>query len=444
MHYLAIVKHLRVQDVVDILFLAGVVYYLYKWFRGTKAFKALVGLLALGVIYTIARAWGLFLTTWVFQILWQVLVILLIILFQSEIRQVLERVNPLRIIGFHALSGPTGWVTGFVQAIFLMAKRRIGALIILERGDRTEEWTTACIPLQGEPSPEILLSIFQKDSPLHDGAVLIREGGLVATSCYLPLSAAEGLPKQWGTRHRAALGLSERCDAWVLVVSEERGEVSLARDGKMIRVDNPAALLHLVREALSLKPSLKTSWKERIRSLFLDRWPVKLGTLALVSVIWLLLAGEQNFQVRVEVPLKAKDLPNRLEIIDPLGKTVTVTVEGLRKDASILTRDNVRAEIDLAKARPGTITYSLTREDIKLPNNRVRIVDIEPPRMTYTFREKPQYEGRLREITPGRPGNSIPTGVRGIKKAGWPVPSRILETSVEGDGWGRAVGDGSS
>jgi diadenylate cyclase len=168
MHYLAIVKQLRVQDVVDILFLTVVVYYLYIWFRGTKAFKVLVGLLALGIIYTIARAWRLFLTTWAFQILWQVLVILLIILFQSEIRQVLERVNPLRIIGFHAPSGATDWVPGFAQAILSMAKGRIGALVILERGDRTQDWTTACIPLQGEPSPEILLSVFEKDSPLHD------------------------------------------------------------------------------------------------------------------------------------------------------------------------------------------------------------------------------------------------------------------------------------
>jgi len=95
MDVIAIITNLRFQDILDILFLSVVAYHLYLWFQGSKALKALVGLLALGIVFTLARTWGLFMTTWVFQILWQVLVLLLIILFQSEIRQVLERVNPL-------------------------------------------------------------------------------------------------------------------------------------------------------------------------------------------------------------------------------------------------------------------------------------------------------------------------------------------------------------
>jgi hypothetical protein len=99
MHPFVIITNLRFQDILDVLFLSVLVYHLYLWFWGTKAFKALIGLLALGIVFTLARFWGLFLTTWVFQILWQVLVVLIIILFQSEIRQVLEKVNPLQVIG---------------------------------------------------------------------------------------------------------------------------------------------------------------------------------------------------------------------------------------------------------------------------------------------------------------------------------------------------------
>ena len=98
MHFFSIIGDLRFQDVLDVLFLTVVAYHLFMWFRGTKAFKALIGLLVLGSVYTMANFWGLFLTTWVFQILWQVLIILIIILFQSEIRQVLERVNPIQTI----------------------------------------------------------------------------------------------------------------------------------------------------------------------------------------------------------------------------------------------------------------------------------------------------------------------------------------------------------
>jgi len=222
MNLLAIITNLRLQDILDILFLTVVAYHLYLWFRGTKALKALVGLSVLGIIFTVARTWGLFLTTWFFQIFWQVLVILLIILFQSEIRQALERVNPLQMIGLRKASIPEKWIPGFTQAIFSLAQRKIGALVIIERSERVEEFVAEGQALDGEPTPELLMSIFQKESPLHDGATLIRDGRITQVACYLPLSPDEGLPKHWGTRHRAALGLSERCDAWVVVVSEER------------------------------------------------------------------------------------------------------------------------------------------------------------------------------------------------------------------------------
>jgi diadenylate cyclase len=234
MAYLGVLESFQVRDAIDILFMSVVIYHLYAWFRGTQAFKALIGLVGLGVIYTGAQLWGLFLTTWSFQILWQVLIILLIILFQSEIRQALERVNPLRIIGFHTIPKSTDWIPRFVEAVFTMAEQRIGALLVIERTDRLQGWVTACFPVSGPPTPELLVSLFQKNSPLHDGAALVRGGKVFSASCscYLPLTSAEGLPNEWGTRHRAALGLSERCDAWVVVISEERGRfLSLAMDG---------------------------------------------------------------------------------------------------------------------------------------------------------------------------------------------------------------------
>ena len=183
MHLVAIIANLRFQDVLDILFLTVVAYHLYLWFRGTKAFKALVGLFVLGIIFTLARTWGLFLTTWVFQILWQVLVILLIILFQSEIRQALEKVNPLQALGLRKRASMGKWIKELTEAVFSMAERKIGALILIERTDAVTEWLTDGQQLEGEPNPELLLSIFQKDSPLHDGAVVIRDGHICHVAC---------------------------------------------------------------------------------------------------------------------------------------------------------------------------------------------------------------------------------------------------------------------
>ncbi|MDP2647608.1 MAG: diadenylate cyclase CdaA [Desulfobacterales bacterium] len=390
MNIVAIITNLRFQDALDILFLTLVAYHLYLWFRGTKAFKAFVGLLILGVVFTIARTWGLFMTTWFFQILWQVLVILLIILFQSEIRQALERVNPLQIIGLHKMSKPDKWVLEFTQAVFALAQRKIGALLIIERQDRAEEFVTAGQALEADPNFQVLMSIFHKESPLHDGAVIIKEGRIAQAACYLPLSPEEGLPKEWGTRHRAGLGLSERCDAWVIVVSEEYGRVSLARRKRMDRVASPEELSKLILEAVRPFSARKITWPSKIWSLFSYRWPVKLGALCLVSVLWLLLAGQQDFEVTLDVPLNLKGLATHLTVAEPLNPKVNLRVRGLRKDASILNENNVRVEIDASQARSsGRMSFFISRDLIHLPDRRVQIVDVQPGWMMFTFQEKP-------------------------------------------------------
>ncbi|MFC1863891.1 diadenylate cyclase [Thermodesulfobacteriota bacterium] len=385
MNFLSIINNLRLQDVLDILFLTVVAYYLYNWFRGTKAFKALIGLLVLGMVFTIARTWGLFLTTWVFQILWQVLVILLIILFQSEIRQVLERVNPLKTLGFNKLAIPGKWIADFAEGIFSMADQKIGALVILERIDRIEEWITGGQQLNSKPSKEILLSIFQKRSPLHDGAMVIRNGRVIFVSGYLPLSSSERFPRDWGTRHRAAAGITEKCDAWVVLVSEETGEVLLVRDGGIINVENKERLSRLVFEAITPLSPPKTSWTKRFKSLATNRWPVKVGSLILVSLLWLLFAGQQDFQVNFHVPLELKNMPMELKLENPMEPEVKITVRGLRKEASTLNERNVHAQIDLSLAQPGKKILPVTRDQILLPNDRIQVVRIEPSQIEFEF-----------------------------------------------------------
>ncbi len=388
MNFFSIFSNLRFQDILDVLFLTVVTYYLYYWFRGTKAFKALIGLMVLGTIYTLARFWGLFLTTWVFQILWQVLIILIIILFQSEIRQVLERVNPIQNIGLRRISRPEKWIPGFVKAVFALAKQKIGALIIIEHFDLVGELVTEGQQMEAPPTPEVLISIFQKESLLHDGAVLIRRGSITQVACYLPLSAAEKLPKEWGTRHRAALGLSERCDALVVVVSEERGEVSVARGGQVFHVDNPPTLTDIIMEAVRPAAPAEKTWQERIHFLFTHRWQAKVGSLALVSFLWILFAGQQDFERTITIPVKFKNIPPNMTVLEPLDPKANIIVRGLRKDASMLTEKNVYAEIDLSQAHSGKRIFTLTKAQVLLANDRINIVNIKPTQLDFKFKEK--------------------------------------------------------
>jgi uncharacterized protein (TIGR00159 family) len=384
------IAQIRFQDVLDILFLTIVAYYLYVWFRGTKAFKALAGLLALAIIYTAARAWGLFLTTWMFEILWQVLIILLIILFQAEIRQVLERVDPLRKIGLRRHSKPAEWIEDFTQGIFSLAERKIGSLAIIERLDKVDEFITAGTTLEGDPTPELLLAVFQKESPFHDGAVLIREGKVVAAACYLPLSSDEELPKHWGTRHRAALGLLQRCDAMVVVVSEERGEVSLGRGGELATMENQERFSQVVHEAITLPTPEAKGWCETIRLLLVPRWRLKLATLAIVSLVWLMLAGQQDFEVTINVPVEFKNLPEHMEIVESMKPSVKITARGLRKDASTLNARTVQVELDVSSAKLGRKTYRISPSQAVLPGERIDVVRIEPTEFVLEFRQKEQ------------------------------------------------------
>ncbi|MFP3910430.1 MAG: diadenylate cyclase [Desulfobacteraceae bacterium] len=395
MSLFAIISNFRIQDGLDILFLTVVAYHLFVWFQGTKALKALIGLLILGAVFTVARTWGLFLTTWMFQFMWQILIILIVVLFQSEIRQVLEKVNPLQRLGFRRLATPGGWVSGFAGGVFELARKKTGALIIIQRWDKVNEYVTEGQRLEADATPEVLQAIFQKESPIHDGAVVLKQGQIVEVACYLPLTPAEGLPREWGTRHRAALGLSERCDAWVVIVSEERGQVSLAREGQIQPVPAPQDLSALVREASAPAGPAHEGWKERMRFHLTHRWRTKLITFGLVSLLWLILAGQQNFDAKVTVPVEIKHLPEQIEIVKPLNAQVTITVRGLRKDASTLEKENVSAEINASRAYPGEMVFPITRHMIRLPDDRVQLLDITPPEMTFTFKAKgEQKEGQ--------------------------------------------------
>lgn len=388
MHFIAIIANLRLQDLLDIIFLSIIAYHLYLWFRGTKALKALVGLLVLGFVFTLAKIWGLFLTTWVFQIFWQVLIILIIILFQSEIRKVLERVNPLRAFGLHKSFNPEKWIPLFAKGIFTLSKRKIGALIIIERKDQVKEFITEGQSLRGEPNTELLMSIFQRESPLHDGAALIRDDNIVQVASYLPLSSAEGLPKGWGTRHRAALGLSERCDALVIIVSEESGKVLLAREGKLFAADNSDALLELIIESIAPQKTPKQAWWKKTSLFILNRWPVKVGTLLIVCIMWLLLAGQQDFEATINAPLNFVNVPQEMQLVEPDDTHVRIMVRGLRKDASTLNDKNVSVDMDLSLASLGRRTFNVSRDQIKLPHDRVYVVSINPPQLKLQFNKK--------------------------------------------------------
>jgi diadenylate cyclase len=145
-----------------------------------------------------------------------------------------------------------------------------------------------------------------------------------------------------------------------------------------------------MREALAPIRPAHQGWREKVRLVLVHRWRTKIVTLCLVSLIWLILAGQQNFEATVRIPVETRDLPSELEIVDPQHAHVQITVRGLRKDASTLAEEHVVAAIDLSHAYPGKRAFAITRNLIQLPDERLQLVDIEPQEVVFTFQKRPE------------------------------------------------------
>jgi diadenylate cyclase len=232
------------RDAVDIALVAIVLYLILALFRGTRAVQMLVGLAVLVIASIAARALELHSLGWLLDSLWSFWVVVLVVLFQPELRRALAWIGQGE--GLRALlaggSGAARVVDEIASVTGSLADRRIGALIVIERGTGLRQYAELGVALDALVSADLLISVFLPYSPLHDGAVFIRDDRVVAAGCFLPLSRNAQVARQLGTRHRAALGITEETDAVAVAVSEETGRISIALDGRIEPVASPEAL----------------------------------------------------------------------------------------------------------------------------------------------------------------------------------------------------------
>ncbi|MBW1711527.1 MAG: DNA integrity scanning protein DisA nucleotide-binding domain protein [Deltaproteobacteria bacterium] len=373
------------QDVLDVLFLTVVAYYLYLWFKGTKALRALIGLVALGAFYSLARFWGLFLTTWVFQILWQVVVILFLILFQNEIRQVLERVSPLKAFGRRITSETRATLSVIAAVARQAAQRGWGALLILKRQEPLSELAGKGLVVEARATPELLISIFNPSSPAHDGAVVLDGEEVVSMGVVLPLSSREDLPRTYGTRHRAALGISEVCDAVAVVVSEENGQISLAADGQIRTLSGPDKLETELFDLMGAPGKNDKSILTRLREAVFNHWPIKIGALLLISMTWLVLAGQQNYQVSCKVPVDYISVRRGLEVAELSDREVNVKLVGPRRRASAVRPEDITVIVNLAGKAAGDHQIALLRQNLYIPLG-LEVAGVSPKTLNVTLK----------------------------------------------------------
>ena len=235
------IPRIGVKDVIEIIVIAIVFYHLILWIQRTRAWRLLRGFLVLLVIYVLVNLFQLNTLTWLLNKTLSVGFIALVVILQPELRRILEQLGSrgffagLFNLGFSHSEGEftASVVNEIVQACEQMSAARTGALIVVERANSMSEIERTGIKVDAVVTSALLLNIFEHNTPLHDGAVVLRGDRVAAATCYLPLSDNSEISKNFGTRHRAGLGMSEVSDAWTVIVSEETGRISIAREGAL-------------------------------------------------------------------------------------------------------------------------------------------------------------------------------------------------------------------
>lgn len=379
--------------VLDIGLMTFLVYQVYTRLRGTRAMRIVAGIAVLGLGYLAAKGAGLFLTSWLLGGVWAAALIFVIVIFQGEIRHMLEQINPrlpTRMLWRWAskVRLPEERLVAVTETIFRLAFKRCGALLVFERDDPIEPLLKSPgTVLDAQLSPELLETVFVPPTPLHDGALYIRGGRAYRAACVLPLSENQRLAYFYGTRHRAALGISEQADALAVVVSEERGKVSVVEHGTIHVVESSVELLAWLSERMTT-PEEKPKRHRAITAILTHNWRPKLASLAAVSLLWFVLVGYQNAELGVSLPVVYVNVPKQLTIEGKHVQEVFVRVRGSREMLNFLDPSQLQVAINLKDASAGRQRYSISENDINLPPG-LRLVGINPSVIALHLAERP-------------------------------------------------------
>lgn len=375
-----IVQKIKPVDIIDMVFISSFIYFVLIGVRRTRVRFIFIGIVFVGLVYLTALMLGLYLTTIALQAFFAVFMVAMVIIFQDEIRLLFERLAILgmtrsRVAKVNLPFNDRAEVLS--SALANLSRKRIGALLVIKGSDPIERYLEAGKNLDALMSQEILETIFEPDTPAHDGAVIIEGERIVKFGCHLPLSTNIQEVGRFGTRHAAGVGVSERTDALSLIVSEETGEISVAENGRLTQMKE---LLHL---------------KERLRSFHLKRFspPKKTGVFSILAAhslekviavffaigLWVAFAhpGEVIRRYFV-VPVEYRNLGENVVIKEPKLKEVTVTLSATEQRFNLLAPKNLKLSIDASQINDGENKIMLNKDLVKGVTAGVAIIDVEP------------------------------------------------------------------
>ena len=354
---------LRWQDIVDIILTSYILFRFYILFKGTNVFRILIGMTILWFFQRIAVFLGLIVTSWVVQGVAAVAALIIIVVFRNEIRSVLQARNLKSILWGVSSKTVTTTIEIICESVYEMGLHRTGALLVFPGKDDLEEVAQRGIPWKGVVSKEMILSIFWPGNPVHDGAATFEGNQVREVGAILPLSHRDDLPSYYGTRHRAALGLAETSDALVILVSEERGEVLVAKNSELKEVKLKRRLKRYLQEHMGVGTKKQP---------FMRRETFETAMAALLSIIfitgvWFNVTRGGETPRTLPIPIDYMNLDPGMEILARSVDTVSLDLSGSSALVKSINPTQINVRLDLSKAVPGKNSFTITSDNISLP-----------------------------------------------------------------------------
>ncbi len=354
---------LRWQDIVDIILTSYILFRFYILFKGTNVFRILIGMTILWFFQRIAVFLGLIVTSWVVQGVAAVAALIIIVVFRNEIRSVLQARNLKSILWGFSSKAVTTTIEIIVESVYEMGLHRTGALLVVPGKDDLEEEVQRGISWKGVVSKEMIMSIFWPGNPVHDGAAIFEGNQIREVGAILPLSHRDDLPSYYGTRHRAALGLAENSDALVLVVSEERGEVLVAKNAELKEVKQKRRLKWHLQEHMGVA----TKKQPFMRRETFETAMAALLSFIFVTGVWFNVTRGRDTLVTLEIPIEYMNRDPGMEILSASVNAVRLDLSGSGALVKSINPTQVDVRLDLGKAVPGNNSFTITSDNISLP-----------------------------------------------------------------------------
>jgi uncharacterized protein (TIGR00159 family) len=372
-----VIHNLRFADIIDIIIVSIFLYIFFSWLRREASHRLMINISLLIILYILSRIFDLYLTEIIIKILMVLIVIASVVVFQSDIRRVVDLIGSWSIFkGSSNTPQSENAIDILTEACFKMAENRTGALIAVKGREPWDRAVHGGMELNGKVSQPLLFSIFNTKSPGHDGAVLIEGERILKFGAHLTLSTNLSKVGAGGTRHAAALGLSEQSDAFIIVVSEERGIVSIAHKGKLSRTNSGS----------ELKNRLRVFWNEHYSSnnlSIVNWWKNKRIMTAALSfscavILWFLFGYQADMVYRnYKVPVEFKNLNPDLGIVEARPMEVRVSLSGSEQAFRLFNSASLAASFDLKNISKGTNSFEVTEDNLDLPSN-IRLYEADP------------------------------------------------------------------